>query len=64
MIKLICCSIELELDRNPLEDEESWQSRCPACGKEWWLELIGPPEEQKQIHVIPEHKHEREHTLL
>jgi hypothetical protein len=48
---LACCGIDLSLEINKLEDELSWQARCPACGNQYWLELIGVVEE---IHIIPE----------
>lgn len=37
---LVCmCGTQVDLVRNPLEDEASWQGLCGGCGKEWWTQI-------------------------
>jgi hypothetical protein len=49
-----CCGIDLELRPNQIEDEQSWNTRCPACGKQYWLELIGQEDTVVELHLVPE----------
>jgi hypothetical protein len=52
-ISLSCCGVSLDLSTNQIEDETSWQARCPICGKHYWLEVIGQ-EDVDVIHLVPE----------
>ena len=35
-----CCDGELTFIINLYEDTNSWEARCPNCGRVWYLELV------------------------
>lgn len=39
--EFICCNGALRLVMHVYVDANTWEARCPKCGRIWWVELIG-----------------------
>ena len=46
------------------EDINSWEARCPECGRVWWLECIGIEKELMKDVIFPEEKQECPESIM
>jgi hypothetical protein len=55
---LTCCGGALRIHIHLYEDANSWEARCPNCGRVWWLECLGVEQDLMKDVKFPEEKPE------
>jgi hypothetical protein len=61
---LTCCGGALRVQIHLSEDTNSWEARCPKCGRVWWLECIGIEKELMKDANFPEERQECPESIM